>query len=109
MLFMQLIWFTFASEKYCNPGFYGSQSAFRENGPWRSVLLTEFFQENQTYPADFLRGTFVKESSNDSDNAFHDQRITVSTDVNNSVFTGKDDPQIGLTAGDFIDIMILIK
>lgn len=46
-------------------------------------------------PADFLRGTFVKESSNDSDNAFHDQRITVSTDVNNSVFTGKNDPQTG--------------
>lgn len=60
-------------------------------------------------PADFLRGTFVKKGNNDSYNSLYDQRITVSTDVNNSVFTGKDDPQIGLTAGDFIDIMILIK
>lgn len=59
-------------------------------------------------PADFLRGTFVKEGNDDSDNAFHDQRITVGTDVNNSVFKGKNDPQIGLTAGDFILLIFFL-
>ena len=59
-------------------------------------------------PADFLRGTFVKKGNDDSDNAFHDQRITVGTDVNNSVFSGKDDPQISLAAGDFILLIFFL-